>query len=167
VATALGQNAAFADQMAHADLVLWVGEHFNPRLDRISMLHSIEARVPFQDNAVVDVAMAIPMAQKSGEGGRKALLKRAFADIIPDLARTRPKRSFQAPGAAWMEGGLHQTYRRLVDGDSLLADWFDTSQIRRYAQGFGAGTPGQVFATSALLVAELWIGRYVAGEIAA
>jgi asparagine synthase (glutamine-hydrolysing) len=161
VEAALGAQAPFVDQMAHADLVLWVGEHFNPRLDRISMLHAVEARVPFQDDAVVDAALSIPTDLKSTNGSRKGLLKRTFADAIPDLARARPKRSYQAPGAAWLQGGLHGAYRRLVDGESHLTELFDPVQVRQYAHGWGKGTPGAVFAVSALLIAELWTGQYL------
>jgi asparagine synthase (glutamine-hydrolysing) len=160
VEAALGAPGAFVDQMAHADLVLWVGEHFNPRLDRISMLHSVEARVPFQDDVVVDAALSIPTDRKSTNGSRKRLLKQAFADIVPDLALTRPKRSYQAPGAAWLRGGLNEIYRQLVEGDGVLTELFDPAQIRQYSRARDVGSiqnvPGGVFAVSALLIAGLW-----------
>jgi asparagine synthase (glutamine-hydrolysing) len=164
VGASLGPPAPFVDQMAHADLVLWVGEHFNPRLDRISMLHAVEARVPFQDDAVVEVALSIPADRKSTNGSRKGLLKGAFADIIPDQARARPKRSYQAPGAAWLQGGLNDTLRQLEGGNNHLADLFDPAQVSYYTNTWGKGTPGKVLAVSALLIAELWISQYQGKE---
>jgi asparagine synthase (glutamine-hydrolysing) len=157
----LGGHASFADEMGYRDLVLWVGEHFNPRLDRISMLHSVEARVPFQDNQVVDVALSIPMSMKSKRYSRKALLKKAFADIVPLEARTRPKRSFQAPGAAWLQGGLNEAYQHLSTGKTYLIKMLDPVQVRHYAEVWGQDTPGQVFAVSALLFIDSWARQHL------
>lgn len=165
VVSALGPDRSFPDQMAHADLALWVGEHFNPRLDRISMRHSVEARVPFQDDAVVETALALPMNLKSTRAGRKKLLKQAFADIIPEIALNRPKRSFQAPGAAWLEGGLNTVYNRLMGQPNHLLGLFEPGALRRYAAAWGRGTPGQVFSAWALLTVEQWAGEYVAGKV--
>ena len=53
------KGASIADQYAYADLTLWVREHFNQRIDRMTMQASIEGRVPFQHNAVVDLALSI------------------------------------------------------------------------------------------------------------
>jgi asparagine synthase (glutamine-hydrolysing) len=161
VKAALGQHTSFVDQMAHADLALWVGEHFNPRLDRISMLHAVEARVPFQDNIVVEAALSVSMDHKSTRSSRKSLLKHAFADIVPELARTRPKRSYQAPGTAWLQGGLRVVYRQLLEGGCHLTGLFDPVQIRAYVSGWGKETPGQVFAVSALLITQLWARHYL------
>src|SRR5690606_13034115 len=45
-------------KLAMMDLMLWVREHFNQRVDRMSMMNSIEARVPFQDVEVVNFALS-------------------------------------------------------------------------------------------------------------
>lgn len=157
----LEHSASFADQMEYRDLVLWVGEHFNPRLDRISMLHSVEARVPFQDDRVVDVALSIPMSVKSKRNSRKGLLKKAFADLLPPETRRRPKRSFQAPGAAWLQGGLNEAYQQLTTGKTSLTDILDPVQVSHYAKTWGKDTPGQTFAVSALLFIDLWARQHL------
>ncbi len=61
------------------------------RVDRTSMASGVEARVPFLDPAVVAVAMRLPMALKVRDGTEKWILRRAFADILPDYIRQRPK----------------------------------------------------------------------------
>jgi asparagine synthase (glutamine-hydrolysing) len=162
VEDALGPSASFVDQMAQADLALWVGEHFNPRLDRISMTHSVEARVPFQDDEVVETALSIPMQRKSSRASRKGLLKRAFENVIPDLARTRPKRSYQAPGASWLQAGLNNIYRELAEGEIDRTMLFHSEQVRQHMNTWGKGTPGKVFAVSALVIADLWARHYLA-----
>ena len=161
VDTALGREASFVDQVARADLIYWVGEHFNPRLDRISMLHSVEARVPFQDDVVVDTALSLPMQDKSTPRARKHLLKRAFADLIPEPIRSHPKRAFQAPGAAWLEGGLAATTDQLTDGQWDRAGLFNSQLVRHHVLNHGKDAPGNIFAVWALLIAELWVRQYL------
>jgi asparagine synthase (glutamine-hydrolysing) len=61
------------------------------RVDRASMASGVEARVPFLDPAVVAVAMRLPMALKVRAGTEKWILRQAFADLLPDYIRQRPK----------------------------------------------------------------------------
>lgn len=83
------------------DLVLNVTDHYNLRLDRASMSQSVEARVPFEDLDVVNTALRLPHATLL-QGGLKGLLKTAFADVVPEEVRNRPKQKFQAPVARWV-----------------------------------------------------------------
>lgn len=97
-----------ADQYAFADQMLWVREHFNQRLDRMMMAESIEGRVPFQDNEIVDFALSLGMDQKIVKGVQKGLLREAFKDLLPANVLERPKRPFAAPAVAWLQGSLKQ-----------------------------------------------------------
>jgi asparagine synthase (glutamine-hydrolysing) len=76
------------------------------RVDRMTMAHSLEARVPFLDPAVVEVAMAIPAELKlrpdrHGRLIEKWILRRAFEDILPPEIVWRTKSQFdEGSGAA-------------------------------------------------------------------
>jgi asparagine synthase (glutamine-hydrolysing) len=61
------------------------------RVDRASMAHGVEARVPFLDPAVVELAMRLPIGLKLRDGQEKWIVRRAFADLLPDYVRDRPK----------------------------------------------------------------------------
>lgn len=61
------------------------------RLDRVSMLHSVEAREPFLDKAVVDFAWHLPMEYKQWDGIEKWVLRKAVSDVLPDYLAWRPK----------------------------------------------------------------------------
>ncbi len=100
------RGGARGDRIALLDLALWVREHFNQRVDRMTMLNSVEARVPFQDNAVVDLALRLPAALKARRGQPKRLLKAAFRQDLPEFVLRRPKRPFAAPAWAWSVGAL-------------------------------------------------------------
>ena len=68
--------------------------------DRMLMANSIEGRFPFLDAEVGTYANAMPARQKILGLDEKHLLKRAFADIIPDEVLRRPKQPYRAPDAA-------------------------------------------------------------------
>jgi asparagine synthase (glutamine-hydrolysing) len=75
------------------------------RVDRLSMGHGVEARVPYLDPAVVRVAMQIPVELKVRGGEEKWILRRAFSDVLPDYIRARRKNPMSHAS------GLHERVR--------------------------------------------------------
>jgi asparagine synthase (glutamine-hydrolysing) len=75
------------------------------RVDRTSMAHGVEVRVPFLDPAMVDLALRMPMALKLRDGTDKWILREAFADMLPDYIRRRPKNPMSH------SSGLHERVR--------------------------------------------------------
>jgi asparagine synthase (glutamine-hydrolysing) len=158
LASALGLTHA----LACTDLLLWVGEHFNPRLDRISMMHSVEARVPFQDDELVDHFMWIDPRVNLAGGAGKGLLRRAFADRLPGDVLQRPKRSFQAPGATLTRHGLQRLVPELLGAGHVrqfgLLDPMATQAVTRRA--LDAGQPRN-FELWTLLALQLWCDAFL------
>ena len=68
--------------------------------DRMLMANSIEGRFPFLDPHVVACANALPARHKLLGLEEKYLLKRAFADLVPDSILNRPKQPYRSPDAA-------------------------------------------------------------------
>jgi asparagine synthase (glutamine-hydrolysing) len=75
------------------------------RVDRASMAATVEARVPFLDPALVEVAMRLPMSLKVRDGQEKWILREAFADLLPGYIRQRPKNPMSH------SSGLHERAR--------------------------------------------------------
>jgi asparagine synthase (glutamine-hydrolysing) len=61
------------------------------RVDRTSMGQGVEVRVPFLDPALVELAMRVPAELKIRDGQEKWIVREAFADMLPDYIRRRPK----------------------------------------------------------------------------
>jgi asparagine synthase (glutamine-hydrolysing) len=61
------------------------------RLDRASMGHGVELRVPFLDPSLAELAMRLPLDLKMRDGQEKWIIRRAFADLLPGYVRRRPK----------------------------------------------------------------------------
>ena len=75
------------------------------RVDRTSMGQGVETRVPFLDLALVRLAMRLPIELKQRNGEEKWILRHAFADILPDYVRQRPKNPLSH------SSGLHERVR--------------------------------------------------------
>jgi len=75
------------------------------RVDRTSMGHGVEARVPFLDLELVRLAMRVPIELKLRDGQEKWILRHAFADILPEYVRQRPKNPLSH------SSGLHERVR--------------------------------------------------------
>jgi asparagine synthase (glutamine-hydrolysing) len=75
------------------------------RVDRISMGQGVEARVPFLDLSLVKLALQIPLDLKVRDGVEKWVLRNAFADILPEYVRHRPKNPMSH------SSGLHERIR--------------------------------------------------------
>jgi asparagine synthase (glutamine-hydrolysing) len=86
------------------------------KVDRMSMAHSIEARVPLLDHELVEFAATIPPAMQLCDGRTKQLFKRALRGTLPDDLIDRPKQGFAVPLDQWFRGSLAE-----MAGDLLLS----------------------------------------------
>jgi asparagine synthase (glutamine-hydrolysing) len=99
------------DQFALGDLTVHMPASLLQRLDRSSMAHSLEARVPFLSHTFVDWALTIPSDMKLRKGVGKYVLRRAMEPLLPRRALSRPKLGFQMPLADWFVGGFNDFAR--------------------------------------------------------
>ena len=92
------------EQFLYADLTVNLPSQMLTRLDRASMAHSVEARVPFLSHKMVEWAMTVPTEFKLKGRTGKHILRQAIAPWLPADILTRPKQGFQIPMADWLRG---------------------------------------------------------------
>jgi asparagine synthase (glutamine-hydrolysing) len=92
-----------------------------PKVDRMSMAHSLEVRVPYLDNEVADWVLPLPGALKARRRETKSLLKRFSRQLLPPQVATRPKQGFDVPVSAWLRGPLREP----------LTDYLSVDAVRR------------------------------------
>lgn len=102
-----------------ADLATWLPNNLLSKVDRASMAFSLEARVPFLDRRIVELAGRLPLDWKVRAGEGKVVLRRAVADLVPPTVLRRPKRGFDLPLAAWMRGPLAGLARERFESGAL------------------------------------------------
>jgi asparagine synthase (glutamine-hydrolysing) len=98
------------------DFATWLPDDILVKVDRMSMAHGLEVRVPLLDTGFVDWAAGLPAHARLAGGRGKVLLRRAAARHLPASVLDRPKQGFHLPVAAWL--------RRQLAGrlDAVLAE---------------------------------------------
>jgi asparagine synthase (glutamine-hydrolysing) len=119
------------------------------KLDRMTMAHGLEARSPFLDRELVEYAAALPDSFKLSGRRTKAILRDAFADLLPPEIERRGKMGFGVPVGNWFRGGLREYMR-----DTLLAP---AARYREMLAGpFVEGLVQRHLAGEANLGQQLW-----------
>lgn len=95
-----------ADQMLLVDSMIILPDIFLEKVDRSTMAASLEVRVPFLDNELVEFCQGLPASQKIPGGNQKNLLKRSLKGIVPDEVLYGKKTGFGVPFSFWLEGPL-------------------------------------------------------------
>ncbi len=89
--------------------------------DRMTMAHSVESRLPFLDDALIDYALAIPSAERAPAGRPKDLLMRALQGLLPSsqLVET-PRRSAEPLASRWFRGALGEIFEDTIRHGGLF-----------------------------------------------
>ncbi|ALA61143.1 asparagine synthase (glutamine-hydrolyzing) [Nitrospira moscoviensis] len=101
------------------------------RVDKMSMAQSIETRVPFLDEDLVEFALTIPSDLKYKKGKTKYLLKQAARGIIPDEIIDRKKWGFCGSATNMLTGRLASFAQERVSKSRLIRERFDAGEVRR------------------------------------
>jgi asparagine synthase (glutamine-hydrolysing) len=98
------------------DIGFYLPEDILVKVDRASMSCSLEARSPFLDHRLMEMALAAPKEWKVGRGGGKLILREWLGQRVPREFFERPKMGFAVPLAEWLRGELRDW------GDTLLRE---------------------------------------------
>ena len=125
--------------------------------DRASMAFGVEARVPFLDYRLVELAARLPDRLRVGGGTSKVILRRAMAGTVPDeVIDRRDKLGFVAPQQAWLRSGHAPLTELLHDGLVVERGWVRGDEVDRLlADGLVARRASDRLWR--LAVAECWL----------
>src|SRR4051794_33850018 len=101
-------------RLQDVDLGIYLVDDLLVKTDRMSMAHSLEARVPYLDTEVAGLAMALPTAAKVRGWAKKRLLRQAAAPLVPEAIVRGRKKGFSIPAAAWLRGPLVPFAREIL-----------------------------------------------------
>jgi len=103
------------------DFLTYLPDDLLVKVDRATMLASVEARAPFLDREVMELVLPGPSHLKVRGLTTKVILKEAARGLVPDVAINRRKRGLSVPVARWLNTGLAPLADRLLDSP-LLAE---------------------------------------------
>ncbi len=147
--------------MLYIDASIVLPDLFLEKVDRSTMANSMEVRVPFLDNDLVDFALGLSAQEKLAGGDLKGLLKEALKGIVPQEILTAPKKGFGVPYEAWLRGPLKDHLRRtLLDPQTRIAPILDTRVVGHVIDQHLAGTRDHGFLLWKLMQLSMWVAEY-------
>jgi asparagine synthase (glutamine-hydrolysing) len=127
------------DVLMRADLGTYLSENCLVKTDRASMLASLEVRVPYLDETIIDRILPLPASQKIASGSLKALLRPIARRLLPREAWDRPKHGFTVPLEVRLAGAWRPAVEAMLDWGEPNFGLFDYRYLRRLAAISGAG----------------------------
>jgi asparagine synthase (glutamine-hydrolysing) len=148
-------------RLQEIDLNVYLPSDLLVKTDRASMAHSLEARVPFLDKAVSDVALSLPTSQKVRGFDKKRLLRKAVEPLLPRAVTHGRKQGFSIPASAWLRGEL-EPFAREVLAPNRLRDqgWFDPLVVTSILDRHVSGSEDLSRQLWGLMAFSLWHERY-------
>jgi len=133
--------------------------------DRVSMANSLEARVPFLDNELVELAMRIPVRLQYDASSGKRILREAMQGLLPQDLLSKPKQGFSPPDQSWYRGPTMEYIRELLLAPRTTSrGYFQAPWIERMLTEHGDGRANHRLLIWSLLSFEWWNRLFVDGE---
>jgi asparagine synthase (glutamine-hydrolysing) len=153
-------------KIPYMEMKLRLPEHLLMRVDKLTMAHSVEARVPFLDHDVVEFATRLPSSYKLRDGVGKALLKTAAEPYLDRDLVYRKKQGFGAPMEEWFQEGDFGPRCLAAFNRSALAKegFFDNEYFVDLLKGQMAGRGGYSFQLWTVMNAVLWHASWIEGR---
>jgi asparagine synthase (glutamine-hydrolysing) len=139
------------------DFQNYLAEDILVKVDRASMLNSLEVRAPLLDYRLIEFAFGqVPSALKGSVSTRKVLLKKLAARVLPPQFDQHRKQGFSIPLASWLRTDAWETFFKDI---LLSSNLFDRRAVRDVLNGQKRGLRNseRLFALTLL---ELWRGEY-------
>ena len=125
------EQAMFWDQLSYLP-----GDNLT-KVDKASMAHSLETRLPLLNHRVVEYAWNTPLSMKLREGQSKWLLRQVLYKYVPKEMIERPKMGFSVPIGEWLRGPLRHWAENIID--DLDETVFDKAVIKETFQWHVSG----------------------------
>jgi len=154
-------NGDWLSSLQYLDLKSYLPLDILTKVDRMSMAHSLEARVPLLDHKLVEFAATIPQELKLKQGVTKHIFKKAMRGILPDNIIDRPKHGFAVPLGQWFKGRFDVFLHDLLLSDtSRRRGILNLSQVEHLIRLHRGGRPldSQLWT---LISFELWCRTFM------
>ena len=171
----------FTQRMMFMDAMTYLPDDILVKVDRASMAVSLETRVPFLDNDLVDFAMKCPVGlklnnlsevvrinendpgNKTGKYFRKTndgkqVLRNAMKNYVPDSITNAAKQGFSSPDASWFKGeSIDYVRNKLIEGTPRIYDLFDRTAVEGLVKQHLNGEQNRRLLIWSLLNVEAWL----------
>lgn len=148
----------------YVDLKSYLCDNILTKVDRMSMAVSLEARVPFLDRQLVELAFRIPSQYKISDGKTKVLLKTLAAQRVPAQCVYRPKQGFSIPLKQWLKTQFRPILEDYLQPDVIKEQGlFEPNTIEQLKREHFANNANHSHLLWSLIVFQAWYKRWFEG----
>ncbi|MGC8651390.1 MAG: asparagine synthase (glutamine-hydrolyzing) [Minisyncoccia bacterium] len=154
----------FLQHLLYLELNLRLPELLLMRVDKMVSISSIEARVPFLDHRIAELAFSIPMDLKIKNHSTKYILKQAVRGIIPDEIIDRKKKGFGAPVSEWLRENkeIQEKLINIIKNSKIhQLGIFNYSYINQLISDHLTGRHDNSFKIWNLVTLSLWYDNWI------
>lgn len=160
-------EADHLNRLMYMDLKTLLPDAYMEKVDKASMACSLEARLPFLDHRLVELAFQIPGRHKIRGLSTKLILKQAVRGLVPDMVLQKAKHGFAVPTEPWFKGQLGKfVFDVLLDDRTRKRGYFNMPFIERLWHEHVEGRRVWDQHLWLLLNFELWHRAYLDGDLA-
>ncbi|HEY6502867.1 MAG TPA: asparagine synthase (glutamine-hydrolyzing) [Chitinophagaceae bacterium] len=146
------------EQQSFFDIKNYLAEELLPKVDRASMQHGLEVRVPFLDSRVIDFALNLDDSLKMKKGVQKYLLKEALYDYVPAAYFDRPKWGFAVPMQEWLRGKLSYLIEEYLAPSKIeQVGILNNEAVQKYIRKFREGEYFRYHRIWLLIIFQKWM----------
>jgi len=147
------------DRLQYVDSKIYLPGDILTKVDRMTMAHSLEARVPFLDRSVIELGRQMPTRMRLRGLTTKHVLRRLMERRLPSSVLHGKKKGFNVPMPAWLAGSLRNfAHDTLASSEIVRTGLFDGDAVRRLLEQHEAREADHSRPIWALLVLAVWYG---------
>ena len=154
------------EKMLYVDTMSFLPDDCLFKVDRMSMAHGLEMRVPFLDRELVEFSARIPFEYKIRGLTSKYILKKTFAPYLPKNILKQRKQGFTIPISAWLRGELGELASTVLLSNSLeKRGLFEKERLKWMLEEHRNGKQELGHRIWSLVVFEIWARLYLDEKI--
>jgi len=113
------------------DIRTYLTDDILTKVDRASMMNSLEVRVPLLDHVFAEMTFRIPVKYKFHHGNNKYIFRKAMKEYLPDIVLNHKKQGFALPLKLWFRNDLNEyVHDKLLSRNCLISNYLDMDMIR-------------------------------------
>lgn len=150
------------NRQLYTDFQIFLADDILVKVDRMSMATSLEARAPFLDRDVIELAFRMPGGMKLQGSTRKYILKKAMRGILPPSILNRGKEGFSIPMKNWLRGDLRPLMLDLLSEERIKRrGLFRWPAVEKRLSQHLAGRANHAHQLFPLMVFERWAEEFL------
>ncbi len=149
----------FISRMQQLDMQTYMVDDILTKVDRASMMNSLEARVPLLDHKFAELSFTIPSQLKINDTSKKYLLKETFKNLLPAGVMSHKKQGFAVPLNVWFKGDLREFAADTLKNSRYLYDYLNPDSVNKILKNHQKGVRDYSQKIWSLLFLNEWLNQ--------